>query len=117
MRAILLVLFLFATNYVFAETAQIAIPRITQRIGLADFEGMEPRTTLLEKVAVIENFIQSTPSDGAPASQKTIVYVAYDDSNLYVIFVCFDSHPDRIASSISRREGFSEDEDWVEFYL
>lgn len=117
MRVIFLVLFLFATNFVFAEPAQIAIPRITHSIGLADFEGMEPRTTLLEKVSVIENFIQSTPTDGAPASQKTIVYIAYDDSNLYVIFVCFDSNPDRIAASISRREGFSEDEDWVEFYL
>ena len=117
MRALLIIFLLLATDCVFCETTEISIPRIAHRIGLADFEGMEPRAILLGKVAVIENFIQSNPTDGAPASQKTIVYVAYDDSNLYVIFVCFDSNPDRIAASISRREGFSEDEDWVEFYL
>jgi hypothetical protein len=117
MRALLIILLLFAADDAFCETAHITIPRVTHQISLADFEGMAPHAALLEKVAVIENFIQSSPTDGAPASQKTIVYVAYDDSNLYVIFVCFDSNPDRIAASISRREGFAEDEDWVEFYL
>ena len=117
MRVVLLILLLCAADFAFCETAQIAIPRIAHRIGLTDFDGMQPRSPLLGKVAVIENFVQSTPSDGAPASQKTIVYVAYDDENLYVIFVCFDSNPERISSSVSRREGFSEDEDWVEFYL
>ncbi|MCI0417522.1 carbohydrate binding family 9 domain-containing protein [bacterium] len=117
MRVLLQVLLFCAADFAFCATAQIVIPRISHRIGLDDFEEMRPRASLLGKMAVIEDFVQSTPSDGAPASQKTIVYVAYDDTNLYVIFVCFDSNPERIAASISRREGFSEDEDWVEFYL
>ena len=100
-----------------AETPEIAIPRISQRITLEDFDGMRPRPYLANKVAVIEGFLQANPTDGGPPSQKTIVYVAYDDHNLYVIFVCFDTNPERIAASISRRESFSEDEDWVEIYL
>ena len=100
-----------------AETPELVIAKVAERIGLADFEGMRPRAALLGKMTVIENFVQSNPTDGAAPSQKTVVYVAYDDVNLYVIFVCFDSNPERIAASISRRESFSEDEDWVEIYL
>lgn len=93
------------------------IPRISTPIGLADFQGMQIRPELVGRVAIVENFVQSNPTDGAMPTQKTIVYLAYDDANLYVIFVCFDSNPERIAASISRRESFSEDEDWVEIYL
>ena len=118
MRALLLILLLSATGITSAETvSQLVIPRIGQPVTLADFEGMQPRRELLGKMAVIENFVQSNPTDGAPPTQKTIVYLAYDDQNLYVIFVCFDSNPERIAASISRRESFSEDEDWIEIYL
>ena len=110
-------LLLFLSGVLFAETPQLAIPRTPQKISLHDFDGMQPRPYLANRVAVIENFIQANPTDGGPPSQKTVVYLAYDDQNLYVIFVCFDTDPDRIAASISRRESFDEDEDWVEIFL
>ena len=34
--------------------------------------------------AVLENFTQFQPIEGAPASEKTIVYMAYDKNNLYI---------------------------------
>ncbi len=60
------------------------------------------RPDLSKKLAVVEGFIQSNPRDGAPASQKTIVYLAYDDNNLYVVFVCFDKNPKKISAAMTR---------------
>src|SRR5262245_2850314 len=98
-------------------TAQIAIPQIDRELHLADFEQMQPSPDLAGKLAVIENFVQSSPSDGSAPSQKTVVYLAYNKTNIYIIFVCFDNDPSKISASKSRREGFSGSEDWVEVYL
>ena len=54
---------------------------------------------------------------GSPSTQKTVIYLAYNDENLYIVFVCFDKDPGKIRASKSRREGFSENEDWIEVYL
>jgi len=35
------------------------------------------------------HFIQMAPDEGKPASEKTVVYLLYDDENLYVAFRCF----------------------------
>ena len=98
-------------------TAQVAIPEIDQELHLTDFEQMQPSPELAGKLALIENFVQSSPSDGSPPSQKTVVYLAYNKTNIYIIFVCFDNDPSKISASKSRREGFSNSEDWVEVYL
>ncbi len=106
-----------AAGFAIAEPQEITIPRIDRPVGLADFEGMQPRFELAGKLTAIQDFVQSNPKDGAAPTQKTIVYMAYDDLNLYIVFVSFDTNPERIATSMSRREGFDEDEDWVEVYL
>ena len=41
----------------------------------------------------VDNFIQRDPKDGAPAQQKTDVYLGYDAKNFYAIFICFDEAP------------------------
>lgn len=100
-----------------AEGAEIVIPKVTEKISIDDFAGMKPRANLADKLALVENFIQSTPKDGAPSSQKTVVYLAYNDNYLYVIFLCFDNEPKKIVSALTRRESFGGDEDWIEIYI
>lgn len=109
-------IFLF-TVILTAEGAEIVIPKIAKKISIDDFAGMKPRADLANKLALVENFIQSNPKDGAPSTQKTVVYLAYDDHNLYVIFLCFDNEPQKIAAALTRRENIGEDEDWVEIYV
>lgn len=36
------------------------------------------------------NFIQMEPDEGKPASDRTVVYLLYDDENLYVAFKCYE---------------------------
>jgi len=93
-----------------AAPREIVIPRLHRPPTLEDFAGMRPNGEVEGKLAKVEGFIQRTPSDGQPASQRTEVYLGYDDENLYVIFVCFDSEPERIRARLGRREDvFSDD--------
>ena len=53
----------------------------------------------------VSGFRQRDPVDGAPASERTEVRIAYDESALYFGFVFFDSEPDRIRRNILHRGG------------
>ena len=63
----------------------------------------------------ITDFRQRDPGDGVPVSQRTAAYLAYDDANLYVIFVCRDE-PGQVRARIARREEIDGD-DAVVVYL
>lgn len=52
----------------------------------------------------IDGFIQQEPREGAPASEKTQVWVFFDDRNIYVSARCFDSHPERDVVTELRRD-------------
>jgi len=105
-------------NLAAAETGRarsIAIPRLAKGPTIADFEDMNPRGAAKD-MAVVSNFIQSDPSDGQPATQKTNVYLGYDYKSLYVVWLCFDTEPGRIRAHLVRRENIYDD-DFVEITL
>lgn len=68
------------------------------------------------KLAKVDRFTQRVPSDGAPVSQRTEAYLGYDDKNLYTIFICFDTEPQKLRARLSRREDIFDD-DTVEIIL
>jgi hypothetical protein len=57
-------------------------------------------------------WVTYNPVNGNEMPQRTRAYMAYDDKNLYFAFHCFDSQPDRIKTSLTKRDGIFED-DWV----
>ncbi|MFA9452367.1 MAG: carbohydrate binding family 9 domain-containing protein, partial [Candidatus Aminicenantaceae bacterium] len=59
-------------------------------------------------------FLQSEPEDGAEATEKTMVWVAFDADSLYVAARMFDSRPDAIVSRLGRRDDEVES-DWFTF--
>jgi hypothetical protein len=77
---------------------------------------MEPAPAWQGKLAKVEGLVQRVPTDGAPISQRTEIYLGYDDKNLYAIFVCFDREPKKIRARLSRREDVLDD-DTVEIML
>jgi len=77
---------------------------------------MEPAPAWQGKLAKVTGLTQRVPTDGAPISQRTEVYLGYDDKNLYAIFVCFDREPRKIRARLSRREDVLDD-DTVEIML
>jgi hypothetical protein len=56
------------------------------------------------------------PMRGEAESQRTNVWIAYDDSAIYFAFKCFDSEPSKIRTTISRRDDAWSD-DWVAISL
>jgi hypothetical protein len=90
--------------------ATLHIPKLERGPKLEDFLGMRPSPAFEGKMLKVDNFIQRDPKDGAPASQKTEVYLGYTPKNLYVVCVCFDSEPSKIRARMSRREQIDADD-------
>jgi hypothetical protein len=110
---------LFLASTLFAQASEfgsVHIPRIATPPKLEDFLTMEPSPAWRGKLAKVTGLTQRVPSDGAPISQRTEVYLGYDDKNLYSIFVCFDREPKKIRARLSRREDVLDD-DTVEIML
>lgn len=53
------------------------------------------------------------PITGAPTSDQTEAWIAYDDAGLYVAFGCFDSHPEAMVAREIRPGSFFDGEDTV----
>ena len=97
-------------------SASITVPRVDRAPTLDDFAEMQPNGEMSGRLARIERFVQREPADGQPASQRTEVYLGYDEKNLYVIFVCFDQEPQKIRARLTARERITGD-DLVEVWL
>ena len=52
----------------------------------------------------ITNFTQQEPQEGGNPSEKTEIYIAYDDTNLYIGAMLYDSNPDQILAYQKRRD-------------
>jgi hypothetical protein len=66
-----------------------------------------------QAISPITGFRQRWPVDGAAASERTEVRIAYDDRAMYFGMVMFDSEPHRILRSILHREGRIDKDDRI----
>ena len=60
----------------------------------------------------MDKWVSYNPMRGEPALQRTDVWVAYDDKALYFAFRCYDTEPQQIRTTISKRDNVWND-DWV----
>jgi hypothetical protein len=60
----------------------------------------------------VSGFKTWIPDYGQDMTEKTEVFYAYDQENIYVAFRCYDSEPDKIKSSVTSRDNIDPD-DWV----
>jgi hypothetical protein len=51
---------------------------------LEDFLGMQPSDRLKLQMTRVSGFTQRSPSDGAPSTKPTDVYLGYDDEHFSV---------------------------------
>ncbi|MDI6845793.1 MAG: DUF5916 domain-containing protein [Candidatus Saccharicenans sp.] len=93
------------------ENKVVQAIRLTENLVLDGYLNEE-----IYKHPSCEDFIQTDPVDGAPASEKTRVWVFYDSSNLYVAAYCHDSNPKGIIGQLGRRD-YSVDSDWFIFCI
>ena len=96
----------------------VNIPKVSQEPELVDyFSAMEKGNYQNLRGHKIDNLVTRSPINGEQSSQKTVVFLSYDKTHLYSIFMCFDDAPDLIRSTVSPRDEFSQDEDSVALHL
>jgi len=57
-----------------------------------------------QKAQDLTDFIQFEPDRGKPATLKTIVKILYDERYIFFGFLCYDSRPELLAASQSKRD-------------
>ena len=90
--------------------SELVIQRLSRAPTLEDFLEMKPPEDLAGELTLVTGFVQQSPEDGQPASQRTEAYLGYDQENLYTIFLAFDDDPRTIRANFGRRENTFGDE-------
>ena len=112
---LVLPLFLFARDKEAKQEKKPSEQKIIRAVRA--YEPVEIDGVLNEKVWRGEgysDFVQSDPIDGGQPTEKTEVWIAYDNSNVYVAAFCHDSEPQSIKSLLGRRDDMLES-DWFIF--
>ena len=75
--------------------------------------------SLYSAVPPISDFVQFEPQAGAPATEKTDVWIAFDEDNFYLTFRCWDSDPSRRVATEMRRDsqGLYSGNDVINFFI
>ncbi|MCL4523506.1 MAG: carbohydrate binding family 9 domain-containing protein, partial [Acidobacteria bacterium] len=84
----------------------LVIPRVDRAPTLEDFLDMKPSPAVEGKLAKVDDFRQTRPSDGKPGTERTEAYLGYDSENLYAVFIAFDSEPQKLRARMVSRENF-----------
>jgi hypothetical protein len=90
----------------------VNIPRVNGSVKIDGFLD----DAVWKEAAKIKNFYTYRPVDGQPAEEQTAVLLGYGSSSLYIAFVCFDSTPYNIRSTICNRDEIADD-DYIEIFL
>jgi len=62
---------------------------------------------LYARIQPIDGFLQQEPHEGQPATQKTDVWLLYDDKYVYVAARCWMTNPESIVANEMRRDSFA----------
>ena len=89
-------------------TAQV--PLLSHPLTLADFPDMAPQPALKDTLGHLTQFLQNQPVNDAPATERTEVYLGRTNTTLYIVFLCFDQHPELIRTHLARRENILKDD-------
>jgi hypothetical protein len=98
-----------------SETRPVVAAAILQSDPVIDGDILNDQ--VWQSVPAFGNLIQSKPNSGAPASEKTEIRIAYSAHSFYVAVVCYDSRPDQLVVSDSRRDASLDNTDAFLFIL
>ncbi|MFT5823238.1 MAG: hypothetical protein ACI8ZM_004499 [Crocinitomix sp.] len=101
MKVIFATIFFLSAFSVFSQRKDVAIQRITEKV---DLDG-ELNESFWKDCQVLSDFIQHIPLAGSPASRKTDVRLAYDNTAVYISAELFDVR-DSMSLTLSERDEF-----------
>jgi hypothetical protein len=110
--AMLLAAALGSTAYARAGAATLAATRLPDGAAAPTIDG-RVSDEVWASVPAFTEFTQTDPIEGAPATERTEVRVAFDRAAIYIGIVCFDREPEKIIVSQARRDSLLTDVDSV----
>ena len=117
-RTLFLILMIVAVVAPTADARSIPTSDLTGLLATRTMEVPVIDGSLTDRIwqdaVPISGFIQRDPDEGEPATERTSVYVAYDDAALYIAARLEDSG--RITTRLGRRDG-SLESDWFRVWL
>ena len=72
---------------------------------------------LWQEMDAATDFVQQNPDEGELSAERTEVRIGFDDRNLYIGIICFDSQPENIVVTQNRRDAQLDDTDSVQILL
>jgi hypothetical protein len=107
----------FLPFLLFIPTISIAQPTINA-IHVSKAPSIDGRLDdeAWSKAAIISELYQREPNTGQPVSEKTLIYVCYDASHIYIGFRCFDD-PAKITAKEKARDANLANDDRVQVIL
>ena len=108
---------LFTVRIIFADSTDFDPEQYRTRIITAHRVQSALRIDGILDEALYENppintFIQAEPDNGQLASEKTDVWIGFDDGSLYIGARCWDSNPSAIIGLMGRRDNFSNSDEF-----
>ncbi|HKI78322.1 MAG TPA: DUF5916 domain-containing protein [Ignavibacteriaceae bacterium] len=94
------------------EKVELKAVRVT---GSLNIDGLLNENTW-SNTRGITDFTQLDPIEGSEPSEKTVVYVAYDNENIYIAARMYDSYPDSIQANLVRRDNDSNSDQFTVFF-
>ena len=88
---------------VIARDAERATIRAIPLLAPLDLDGQLDEA-VYDQVPAMTDFIQQEPVAGAPATERTEIWLLFDDDNVYVVARCFESQPERMIANEMRRD-------------
>lgn len=98
-------------------TPRLEVVEATRAAVAPELDGDVKNDAAWETVSAVSGFWQTRPLEGTAASERTEVRVTYDDENLYVAVIAYDSRPDLVVASDSRRDASLDNTDSFRFIL
>ncbi len=86
-------------------------------IDAPDMDGDVLGDKAWQGASAMRHFSQVKPVEGAPASQKTEVFIGYTKDTLYIGAICYDDYPEGIIVTDSRRDAGLDDTDSFQVIL
>ena len=84
---------------------------------IPDIDGEVMEDPVWQAITPLGDLIQTQPSFGQPASEKTEIRIAYTSDTFFVSVVCYDAEPDQLVVSDARRDANLDNTDAFIFIL
>jgi hypothetical protein len=115
----IIIIFSFSTKTIAQTNQQLNRPSFTisSLKEKPTIDGDVINEPLWQTINPVNQLTQIKPNFGQPASEKTEIRMAYTNNMLYVAVVCYDSSPNTIVVSDSRRDADLSNEDSFLFII